>query len=364
MSATPRRAMVASAGAVIAAAVALAVVDPFAGPARSSGVVDNASRTSLKKVERRSLASQHDEGGTLGYAGEWSLVNQQAGTVTHLPAAGQVILPGHVLYGVSGKPVVLLPGGVPAYRTLSEGMEGRDVAELNRALLKLGYATSEEIEAGSDYYGSGTFYAVQRLQRKLGLEQTGTLTLGQAVFLPGAARIKKLEATLGSQAQPGAPIAQATSTRRQVVVGLDAAAQSGVRKGDRVSITMPSGAVTPGLVSSVGKVATAPSSNPGEPEGSPTIEVDIRPLRPRATGRLDQAPVQVAITTASVSDALVVPVNALLALAGGGYAVEVAEGHLHRLLPVSVGIFDDAEGLVQVSGSSLRAGQQIVVPAE
>jgi hypothetical protein len=60
----------------------------------------------------------------------------------------------------------------------------------------------------------------------------------------------------------------------------------------------------------------------------------------------------------------VVPVNALLALAGGGYAVEIVDAAgVHRLVPVSLGLFDDGQGLVQVSGSRLRAGQRIVVPA-
>ena len=87
------------------------------------------------------------------------------------------------------------------------------------------------------------------------------------------------------------------------------------------------------------------------------------PTDPAATGHLDQAPVNVEITTESVQNVLAVPVDALLALAGGGYALEVAEGHVHRLVAVTVGLFDDAEGLVQVSGRSLFAGQRVVVPA-
>src|SRR6266511_720342 len=88
------------------------------------------------------------------------------------------------------------------------------------------------------------------------------------------------------------------------------------------------------------------------------------PADPTATGSLDQAPVLVAITERIVHNVLAVPVNALLALAGGGYAVEVAnaDGPRH-LVPVSPGLFDDAAGLVQVTGSGLAAGQHVVVPA-
>jgi multidrug efflux pump subunit AcrA (membrane-fusion protein) len=74
--------------------------------------------------------------------------------------------------------------------------------------------------------------------------------------------------------------------------------------------------------------------------------------------------VQVTITTASVPSALVVPVTALLARSGGGYAVEVVDpAGNHRLVSVSLGLFDDADGLVQVTGSGLAAGQEVVVPS-
>jgi multidrug efflux pump subunit AcrA (membrane-fusion protein) len=92
--------------------------------------------------------------------------------------------------------------------------------------------------------------------------------------------------------------------------------------------------------------------------------VSVTPSDPLATGKWDQAPVRVGITTASVSNALVVPVTALLARAGGSYAVEVVgKGARNHLVPVSLGLFDDAEGLVQVTAPGLAAGQQVVVPA-
>jgi hypothetical protein len=131
-----------------------------------------------------------------------------------------------------------------------------------------------------------------------------------------------------------------------------------------VTITLPDNSTTPGIVSKVGTVAVAPSNDNQGGSSTPTVEVDVTPTHPAATGRLDQAPVQVSIVTASVRDALVVPVTALLALSGGGYAVEAVDATgAHRLIPVSLGLFDDAEGLVQVSGKDLRPGQRVVVPA-
>jgi hypothetical protein len=89
----------------------------------------------------------------------------------------------------------------------------------------------------------------------------------------------------------------------------------------------------------------------------------VTPTKPSTIVNYDQAPVNVAITNATVSNVLTVPIDSLLALAGGGYAVEeVSSDHVHHLVAVNVGLFDDAAGLVQVSGSGLAVGQRVVVP--
>jgi hypothetical protein len=330
----------------------------------STASADNAAATSTATITRRSLSARTSVDGTLGYAGGYTVLGQAHGTITAVPAVGQVIRQGQVLYRVDGQPVVLLYGSTPAYRALAEGahasdVTGADVAQLNRDLVALGYASSSELDPSSDEFGWATKAAIEKLQDHLGVEQTGQLALGQVVFLPTAARVTTVSATIGGQA--GGPVLTATSVTRQVTVNLDAAQQSQVKVGDKVTITLPNGQTTPGRVTSVGKVATTPV---GGSDSTPTVEVHITPTDAAATGTLDKAPVQVAIITDTVRDALVVPVNALLALAGGGYGVEVvAADGVHRLLPVTVGLFDDTAGLVQVSGAGLAAGQRVVVPA-
>lgn len=157
----------------------------------------------------------------------------------------------------------------------------------------------------------------------------------------------------------------ATSTTRQVSVALDASEQSEVAVGDKVTITLPNNQTTPGVISSVGTVATTPPSSGSSTSASssPTITVLVNPTDPSATGTWDQASVTVTVTTGTVDNALVVPVAALRAQTGGGYAVEVvgADG-IRLLVPVTLGLFDDADGLVQVTGTGLTAGEQIVVP--
>jgi hypothetical protein len=356
---------------VVAAGVVVAGVSGTLGGHghANAGVAGNAYPTSTATVTRRALSSQTQVDATLGDAGAYTVVNQAQGTITALPAVGQVVRQGEVLYRVSGSPVVLLYGKVPAYRDLSDGLTGPDVAELNAGLVRLGYATSAALGPGSDwdYFSSETTYALEKLQARLGVTQTGVLALGQAVFLPAAARITGLGATtvLGGMAQPGSVLLSASSTALVVTINLDAAQQTEVKAGDHVTITLPDSQNTPGVVSSVSTVATASSSgSSGDPGSTPTITVEVTPTHPKAAGSLDQAPVEVTITTGSVHDALVVPVDALLAGASGGYAVEVTgAARTRHLVEVSLGVFDDAAGLVQVTGPGLAAGQHVVVPA-
>ena len=285
------------------------------------------------------------------------------GAFSQLPAVGQVVTQGQTLYTVGTTPVVLLYGATPATRNLYQGESGPDVAQLNDDLRALGYATAPT----GDTFTAGTTTAVDAFEAHIGVPETGNLALGQVVFLPGPARVTAVNANLGGNGQPGASVLTASSTGRQVTIALDATLQADVKVGDPVTVTLPDQNTTPGVVSYVGTVATTPSNSGnggGGGSSTPTIEVDVRLTDPSAAGNLDQAPVNVAITNNTAPDALVVPVNALLALASGGYALEVvpASGP-HHLVPVSTGLFDDAQGLVQVTGSQVQEGMRVVVPS-
>ncbi|HEY6276494.1 MAG TPA: HlyD family efflux transporter periplasmic adaptor subunit [Streptosporangiaceae bacterium] len=347
---------------VVAGVVGAAVAGAFGTGSPGSGSPVTGYRTSTAPVQRRTLVAQMTVNATLGDSGSYSVVNQAAGTLTSLPAVGQIVSQGQVLYQVSGSPVVLLKGTVPAYRDLSEGVTpGPDVTELNADLVRLGYATRALLgpRSGWDVYSAETAYAVELLQTALGITSpTGSLALGDAVFLPvSSVKVTALSTgvALGTAATPAAAVLTVTSTVPVVTIKLDSADQGEVKAGDKVTITLPNGQGTPGVIASVGTVATSGSS------GS-TITVLVALTDPKAAGQLDQAPVTVSITTGGVSNVLVVPVAALLARASGGYAVEVTGPGGHHLVRVNVGMFDDAAGVVQVSGAGLAAGQRVVVP--
>jgi hypothetical protein len=307
-------------------------------------------------VTRQSLSATTPVNATLGYAGSYT-VRGQSGTLTWLPAPGTVIGQGQAVYKTgNGSPAVLLYGDVPAWRALGPGVSGADVSQLNHDLVALGDAASAQLRpAGWDDFSSATAAGVKKLQSALGIsDPSGSLPLGSLVFEPTALRVATLTASLGGPAS--GPVLTATSDQHVVMIPLGAAQQSEVAAGDAVTITLPDGATTPGTVSAVGTVASGSGSDA-------TIPVTVTLTHPSAAGTLDQAPVTVNITTATVSSALVVPVAALLAQSAGGYAVEVAGADdTRRLVPVSVGIFDDNSGTVQVTGA-LVPGERVVVPS-
>jgi hypothetical protein len=362
-----RRWLIVLVAVVVAAAVTgVALAAAFRGSG-SPGRGNSGYGTATATVARQTLTQQITVSATLGYTGSYAVTGKGGGasghggaaSLTWLPPPGRVISQGGVLYRVNNnRPVFLLYGTVPAWRTLAKGMKGQDVSQLNHDLVALGYASRTDIAArGWDYFGWDTRYALRRLKARLGINGAiGTLPLGSAVFEPSALRVTTVSASLGNSAT--GLIFTATSARQQVTIDLDAAEQGEVKAGDTVSIALPNGTNTPGVITSVGKVATTNAS------GSTTVPVEVSLKHPKAARGLTSAPVNVTITTLSVPNALVVPVGALLAQPGGGFAVEVASPHGHHLVHVTTGLFDSAAGKVQVSGAGLAAGQRVVVSSQ
>jgi hypothetical protein len=347
---------------IAAAVIAAAAAGAFNGSGSPGpGAAGTAYRTSVAMVKRQTLISQSSLSGTLADSGTYTIVNQATGTITALPAAGNTVRQGGVLYRVSGAPVVLLYGSVPDYRDMSEGLSGADVRELNNALIALGYTTRADVLAagqGLGYFSGATATAWEDYQTALGITvPSATVTLGQVVFLPTAAKIGTWETgiSLGASAAPGTALMTATSPVPQVTINLDPSLETEIKAGDKVQIDLPAGGVTTGVVTSVSKVASTNTA------GVTSVPVYVSLDHPKAARDLNSAPVTVKVTTGSVANALVVPVAALMARSGG-YDVEVTGPGGHHLVKVQVGLFDDADGMVQVTGN-LTPGQHVVVPA-
>jgi peptidoglycan hydrolase-like protein with peptidoglycan-binding domain len=316
-----------------------------------------AAPTATATIQRQDLNGQTKVDGTLGYAGSASVQSPLSGRITWLPKVGAVIGRGGTLLAVDNKPVQLFYGAKPAWRDLAVGVEdGPDVRQLEQNLAALGYDPDHHMTV-DDQFTWATKAAVKRWQKARGLDQTGAFTTAMpAVFLPWTVRVNTLSGSVGGQAAPGQPAYTATSDRHQVTVDLDVSQQSYVKAGDRVEVVLPDGRHAKGRISEVGRVAQTQGSGQDQ---TTTIPVTVTLDNPRAGGRLDQAPVDVYVTTESRKGVLAIPVGALLALAEGGYAVETVDAAgQHHLVAVRLGVFSG--GMVEVAGPGLRAGTKVV----
>lgn len=185
----------AAAAALVAALLAAGLAILLGGGSGGGGAAGAGKATvATAQVERRTLAERLTLEGTIGYAGASTVVARLAGTVTWLPRVGAVVRRGAPLYGVSGRPVVLMYGRVPAYRRLAEGVgAGPDVRQLEANLVALGYEPGTVDET----FTATTAAAVTAWQGDAGLPETGAVPLGRVAFLPGPRRVTKARATLG-----------------------------------------------------------------------------------------------------------------------------------------------------------------------
>jgi hypothetical protein len=201
---------------------------------------------------------------------------------------------------------------------------------------------------------------VRRWQASLGEPRTGVVEDGDVMFLPGPVRVGAASAAVGAPAQPGTAPYAVTSTDRVVQADLDAARQAGITVGGPVTVDLPDGSHASGTIASLGTVATVSTSDGSTGSQRPTVPLTVTLDDPAAAGSLDQQPVQIEVVTDTRRAALAVPVTALLALAEGGYGVEVVpRAGPHAIVAVTTGLF--ASGLVEITGGSLPEGDVVVI---
>ncbi len=169
---------------------------------------------------------------------------------------------------------------------------------------------------------------------------------------------------VGSAVVLNSPLYNISSIGIEVVFQVDATDQETVSLGDNVEIELPTDERVPTVITFIDQVVT-------QTQAGEFIEVTLEVLNPEEIEAYDQAPVKVFVTTEISENVLYVPVNALLALAEGGYALEVYDGALDTgtfegesgvdtsYVAVEIGVFTD--GFVEVKGN-ISEGQIVVVP--
>jgi hypothetical protein len=319
----------------------------------------------LVAAEQRDLVVTDTYEGALGFGEARGYLSDRAGVVTTVAAVGTTVEVGGSLFSVDFEPTVVLTGAVPAYRALDvEATDGPDVTQLEQALVALGHGSGVTVDEDFD---RATAAAVERWEEALGRsDPDGRVELGDVAFASGPVRVGSITADVGTRVQEGGTVIEATPTARVVTVDLDAARSNELEPGTSVGLTLPGGVETTGTVATIGAEAESDGQDQEGPlapgSGGPTVPVTVTLDDPQAAPDFDSGAVDVAIERAREEGATAVPVTALLALAEGGYALEVpAGGTGTRLVAVDVGTY--ADGWVGVDGDGIEPGVEVVVPA-
>ncbi|WP_203783931.1 peptidoglycan-binding protein [Paractinoplanes rishiriensis] len=334
-----------------AGAAALAAIG-FDGRGQPSAGASTTAPPVTSPITRTTLARSVTVEATLDYGAPLTLAATTPGTLTWLPPAGSTVTRGEAVLRADDLPVVLLHGPLPMYRQLSKDLKGADVRQFERNLRALGYLGFTV----DDEYSVHTEAAVKRWQKDLGRPESGKVDVGAVLYTPGPVRVAKPLARLGAPA--AGDVLTYTGTDRTVTAQVQLTEQSWAKPGAPVTVLLPDGRKAGGKVSAVG--AEVSESESAEGAATPTAAVTVVVSDQAALRAFDRAPVQVSHVVEQRRNVLTVPVAALLALAEGGYGLEIREGGGTRITAVQVGMI--ADGRAEVRGPGLAEEMPVVVP--
>lgn len=371
-----------------------------AGPATAKS---GTAPVSTVRVTRTDLSNSQTLSGTLGYGRTTLVKGSKDGLITWLPRAGSTVRRGSPLYQVNNSPVPLLYGSTPLYRPLSaRGTTGPDVRVVADNLTALGYDTGPQpgpgtwiaqeplptpgtdtgtatatpstsasespapeatastpspirVEKGDAVLTETLIAAVKRWQTHIGMPPTGTLGIGDVTVLPGPVRVATVQAQPADQATGS--LMTVTSIVKSVSALVSATNVGSMARGDTVTVVLPDNSTARGTITAIGTAAQIAEGDSDSSGTSGTVQLAVSVSVPdtAAVRRLTSAPVQVGFTPQTRKGVLAVPVDALLALSEGGYAVQLPGG---RLVAVKTGMF--TKGLVEISGTGITVGLRVV----
>ena len=270
---------------------------------------------------------------------------------------------------------LLMFGDIPAWRDMKEGIvPGEDINQLKLNLIALGYGTIETL--GPDWnFNKNTSAAIMKFQADLNIISSGEIVLGEIIFAPGTSLVKSSSTlqTVGGKMNAGMELFFLTPVEKvstqigsdgainlsseslQIVeIQVDVADRNLTNEGSKVEIELPDESIVIGTVRQVGNLAVVPQ------EGDPFLEVLIVVEGSTEYFEWTGAAVTINVTKELAKGVLASPVTGLLALLSGGYALEVVTATGTILVPVETGIY--ADGWVEINGSGLQPGTEIVVP--
>ncbi len=352
--------------------VTVLIIGGFLAVDRLAG--DEAGETVIVKPElgstaivRTDLVERETFGGVLRFADPQIVTTSMSGTVTRVREVGTLLDRGDTVVEIDGQPVLVLYGDRPMWRTLTlVGLDGNDIVgpdveQLERNLFELGYPLLREedeelptLSAPDELFDDDTIRLIQDWREDIGLAAADSVEFGRIVYLSDTARVARVLAGEGSLVGPGSPILEVSTTAQEIYLRLPVDKRDLIEVGGAVRVTLPNDIVVAATVTSIGTlVSYFDEDSPG------VIDVSISLDDPSLGAEFDESPVDVEIVANEVIDVLAVPVNALLALAEGGYALEVQRNGTSSLIEIETGIYVD--GLVEVRGE-IVVGDIVVVP--
>lgn len=313
---------------------------------------------SLATVEQRDLIDTFETDGTLTYGDPKAIHVTAEGYISELPEVDDVPSFDAPVFLIDDEPVFLMQGDLPQYRDFKPSMkDGPDVLQLEESLSKMTFIDNSNITVDEDYT-SATQDAMDRLYEHYGYEAPDDFPIGTILFVPEPFRVDELDVDRGQLFNGGA-VFGATSPNYKVVVNVDSKRLQYFTEGVEATVELPSGEKVLGVVKGGTREVQGSFNSANSNESDVTIEVEIELKESVDDQYPEGAPVAVSVTKDEFKDVTVVPVNALVAVAGGGFAVDVWNGSSGDLVAVEIGA--DVDGLVAITGE-IEAGQQVVVP--
>lgn len=304
------------------------------------------------KLERRTLSTVTTLPGSLGFGAARPLAGHTEATVTWLPAVGTTIRRGGQLFRADDQPVTLFYGGLPLFRPIATpAMKGRDVRIIVDNLRALGYRTGPQRSREEGELTPGLIAAIKRWQKDLERPVTGTVAVGDIEVQSGPVRVESIVVQPGSTAN--VQLMTVTSTRKVITVAAEPGDAAAFRRGGRVTVSLPDDRTVKARVLSVGRDVTSAGDGPGN--DTPKLTVTITVDDPASLAKLDTAEVEVNFPGRTRKNVLTAPIEALVALSEGGYAVQGPNG----LVAVRTGMF--ADGWVEITGGGLDEGTDVVI---
>ena len=364
--------------AAIAAIIGLAL--GAGGMVAASQIGKSTPKEALASVALKTVAAQSRDvnlftayAGTLGYGTAVGVVTRGAGVLTSIPAVGTELTRGQVAFDINDQPVALMYGDLPAWRSLSTASTpGPDILQLETNLAALGYGAGVTVD---DTFTAATAKALKAFQTAIGMSSpSGVLDPSQVVFSQGPIRVDSvltrgttvaagtsvITAALLQKAQDTVTdnaVTTATTPTQSVTFTIPTTDQGTFKVGDAVTVVLADESTAAGAVSAI---STTPRRNGSGPNATLILDVTVAITTVPPAG-LIEGPANVDVTNSVQKGLTMVPLRALVALEGGGYAVSVVDkAGVSKYVAVETGVFQD--GWVQVTGKVVP-GDLVQVPA-